>query len=139
VNTLARVVVLSVLLVAAPSRCLALISVEQVSVERARELGLEVRSRAAGPDAVRVELEFETRGELKRFAHVDLEIWDGETFVMSATLRESRPSPGRVTVAFSVRRADLDKLTLRVLEGEPLNISGHDLRLRDFVDLEKLR
>lgn len=138
-RTIVNVAVLLVLLVAAPSRCFALISIEQVSTERAKELGLEVRALPSGPDAVRVQLEFETKGELKTFRRVDLEIWDGETFVMSAALKESQPTPGRVVVGFAVRRTDLPGITLRVLEGDAFNLVGHDLRLKDFVDLEKLR
>ena len=72
------------LLVFAPSRCFALMTVQEVSKERAKELGMEIRSKAAGPNAVWVELEFKTEGELKRFSpennsRVELEIRDGES------------------------------------------------------------
>jgi hypothetical protein len=52
----------------------AMMEIEIVSVDRAKELGPEVRANAAGPDAVRVELEFEPKGALKDYNRVDLEI-----------------------------------------------------------------
>jgi len=109
-----RISVLTFLVVAAPSLCFALMSIANVSKEQAKEMGMEVRSNAAGPNAVRVALEFETKGALKSFSRVDLEIRDGEKWV-SAALRVDRSKPGRVIVSFAADRANLDKSTLRVV------------------------
>lgn len=135
-KTILPISILAFLLVAAvASPCLAYMPIEEVSPERAKELGMEIRSKPAGPDGVRIELEFKTAGELKRFSRVDMEIREGERWV-SASLREERPGPGRVVVSFAAARADLDKITLRVVTGAPLNMAGHDLRVEDFVETD---
>jgi hypothetical protein len=113
--------------------CFAMMSIEIVSKERAKALGMEIRSNPAGPKAVRVELEFERKGELKDFARVDLEMRDGEKWV-SASLREEQSTPGHVVVSFAADRANLDKITLRVvIQPAPRDMTGYELRMKDFV------
>ena len=75
-KTIVNIVAFAVLFGVAPSLCFALWEVEDVSTERAKELGMEVRSQAAGPNHVTVELEFKTEGALKDFSRVDLRIGD---------------------------------------------------------------
>ncbi|MHC4403877.1 MAG: hypothetical protein ACYTG0_29825 [Planctomycetota bacterium] len=130
--------VLAVLLLVAPSPCFALWSIGQVSKERARELGMEIRSKAAGPNAVRVELEFETEGKLKSFSRVDLRINEGEKWLVTATLRENRSRPGRVVLSFAADRAHLDKITLWVMVPDMMpGGTIYELRVKDFVELGK--
>lgn len=138
-RTTLKLLALAVLLLVPPGLCFAMDSVELISKERAKELGLEVRSKAAGPDAVWVELEFETKGELKRITHVGLEMWAGQKLLLSSILRDSRPGPGRVAVSFTADRSHLDKFTLRVLSDQGLGSVGYVLRVKDLVDLEKVR
>lgn len=107
-----------------------------------KALGLEIRANAAGPDAVRIELEFETKGELKDFSRVALEMRDEGKFLLSSTLREEKSQPGRVVVSFAADRMKLDKITLKVVVEYPrpaLGRAGYVLRVKEFVDLEKLR
>ena len=139
-KTTCRISVLAVLLLAAPSPCFALWSVRQVSNEQAKELGMEIRSKAAGPNDVRVELEFAPEGKLKGYSRVDLRFNEGKKCLVSATLREIRPKPGRVVVSFVADRAHLHKLTLWVMV--PDMIRGgtiYELRVKDSVELEKPR
>jgi len=139
-KTILNISVLSILLVVAPSLCSAMMEIEDVSKARAKELGMEIRSNAAGPAAVRVELEFETKGALKSFSRVDLEFRDGGKSLMTSSLKEDRSKPGRVVVSFAVDRANLDKITMRVVvQPAPLDMVGHEIRVRNFVDLENLR
>ena len=70
--------VLTLLIAVAPNRCFGMMDIEEVTPQRAKELGLEIRTIAAGPDAVRVELEFEAKGDLKDFVRVDLQMTEGE-------------------------------------------------------------
>ena len=137
-KTILSISVLTFLLVAASSPCFAMMSIAHVSTERARELGMEIRSKAAGPDAVRVELEFEIKGELKSYGRVDLEISEGGKLRLFASLKEEQSRPGRVVVSFSADRANLDKITLRVVVGMPMNMVGYELRVKDFLAMEKL-
>ena len=131
---------LAVLLGVAASPSFAMMLIADVSAARAKELGMEIRSNAAGPNAVRVELEFETKGELKSFNRVDLEIREGGRFLLTSSLREDRSKPGCVTVSFAADRAQLDKLVLRVVVQPNFgDMTGYELRLKDFVELDKVR
>src|SRR5258705_9962432 len=91
--------VLALLLLAAPSLCFALREIAPLTREQARGMGIEVRAKAAGPDAVWLELEFKPEGKLKDFTHVELMMTQGDkSVVVSAVLRETRSSSGSVVV-----------------------------------------
>jgi hypothetical protein len=138
-KTLVNTAVLVVLLAVAPTPCFALRSVGQVSKKEAKEMGMEIRAKPAGPDAVWVELEFKTEDKLKHFSHVELEIGEGDKLLVSyAALRETRSASGSVVVRFMANRAYLDKITLCVVAGSFADI-GYNLRVKDFVELEKVR
>ncbi len=130
--------VLTILFLAASSPCFAMMSLEEVSKERAKELGMEIRTKGAGPNDLRVELEFATKGEFKDYGRVDLEINEGGKLRLFASLKEEQSRPGRVVVGFAADRTNLDKIILRVVVGVPRDMVGYDLRIKDFVDLEKL-
>lgn len=137
-TTLNTIVILTSLLVAAVSPCLALMSIENVSKKRAKELGIELRVKAGGPEAAWIELEFEPVGQLKDFQHVSLEIRDGKKFLLGWTpLKARRLNSGRVVVSALANRAFLEHVTLRVVTGD-FRDSGHDLRVKDFVDLKNI-
>ncbi|HET6246706.1 MAG TPA: hypothetical protein VFE47_03325 [Tepidisphaeraceae bacterium] len=93
-----------------------MLDIEQVTKDRAKALGMEIRATAAGPNLVRVELAFEPRGELKHFTRVDLEMRDGEKLLISSTLKEEQTKPGKIIVSFAADRGKLDQMTLRVVE-----------------------
>ena len=128
------IAVLAVVLVA-PGRCFALWEIVVVSNELAKKMGMQVRSEAAGPDQVRVELEFKTEGKFEafspegKFRHgslVELRIGEGDKLrifeidntSLTAPLREDRSKPGRVVVSFNADRAHLDKINLWVMVPE---------------------
>jgi len=118
----------------------ALEAIEIVTPARAKELGLEIRANAAGPDAVRVELEFEAKGELQNYSRVALEIDEGGKLFSTSTLREEPGKPGRIIVGFAADRAALNKFTLKVVtQSSPRSRVGHVLNIHEFVDLAKLR
>ena len=135
-KTAFSIAVLAVLLVA-PSACFALWLIAPVSKERAKEMGMEVRSERAGPNNVRVELDFKAEGKLKDFSRVDLWIGEGNKPLVTAPLREDRSKPGRIVVSFTADRAQLDKITLRVMVPESLGGTVYQLRIKDFVEPEK--
>jgi len=135
----AKVFAAGVFLLVTANPCFALWGIAPISKERAKEMGMEVRSHAAGPNDVRVELEFKTEGELKSVSEVHLRFNDGGKTVVTAPLREDRSNAGRVVVSFSADRTRLDKLSLWVMC--PMSRGGtvYELRVKDFVDMEKLR
>jgi hypothetical protein len=135
-----NIAVLSVLYVVGPSLCFAEMRIEHLSKERAKKLGMEIRLKGDGPNEVWVELEFKAEGELKDFIHVSLEITEGEKLLVGyAPLRDHPSNSGRVRVGFIANRAYLDKVTLRVVTGRLKDMKGHDLRVKDFVEPEKVR
>jgi hypothetical protein len=137
-KTILSVSALALFLVA-PSPCFALWLIAPVSKERAKEMDMEVRSMAAGPNHVTVELDFSTEGALKDFSRVDLQIGEGDNPPLTAPLREDRSKPGRVVVSFTADRAQLDKLKLRVFVPESLGGTIYDLRVKEFVEVKKDR
>ena len=115
-KTILNISVLAFLLVTAPSQCFALREIALLTKKEAKGMGIEVRAKPAGPDAVWLELEFKPEGKLKQFSHVELKMTEGEkSIVVSAGLRETRSSSGRVVVAFTASRAYLEKTTLSVV------------------------
>src|SRR5262245_45351602 len=143
--------VLAVLLVA-PGRCFALWVMTTVPKERAKEMGMEVRSTAAGGNQVRVELEFKTEGKFEKFSPegkfqsdcgVELRIGEGRNPLVTAPLREDRskprPKPGRVVFSFTADTAQLEKLRLWVYVPESDGGTIYDLAVKDFVEPEKGR
>jgi hypothetical protein len=128
---------LAVLLAVAPSPCLALISVEDVSKARAKELGIEVRAKPNGPKEAWIELEFKPAGVLNDFNHVSLEIAVAGKFQLGWTpLKHERTSTGTVVVRLMGNREFLENVTLRVVSGV-IGMTGYDLRVKDFVELDK--
>ena len=137
---LVRFLTAVLILAATSSVCSALEEIEIVTKERAKELGLEIRAGAAGPQAVRIELEFEAKGELQNYTRVALEMRDGERLITSSTLKEEPAKAGRMVVGFAADRASLGKIELKIVTQEsPRSRSGHILRMHEFVDLTKLR
>lgn len=137
-KTAFNIAVLAVLLIT-PNRSFALWLIAPVSKEQAKELGMEVRSEVAGPNHVRVELEFKIEETFKDFSSVDLRIGEGDNPPLTAPLREDRSKPGRVIVRFTADRGQLEKIKLWVMV---LGLDGgsiYDLRVKDFVELKKDR
>lgn len=138
-KTILNISAVAIFLLVAPSPCFALWFMASVSKERAKELGMEVRSVPAGPNHVRVELECNAEGALKNFTHVDLRVGQGDNPPVTAPLREDRSKPGRVVVSFTADRAELDKLSLWVrvpdLDGGTIYV----IRVKDFVEMKKDR
>lgn len=127
------------LLLAIQSVSFALMSLDIVTVKRAEELGLQIRANAAGPDAVRIELEFPTNDKLKGFERVDLIVEEG-TLRLHSTLKDESSAPGTAQVGFAADRQNLKSLTLRVVcrHGQR-SLVGHDIKVKDFVDLNAIK
>jgi hypothetical protein len=137
-KTLLKFSILAVLAIATP--CFALMEIADVSREQAKELGMEIKANAAGPDAVRVTLEFKAEGQLKNYSRVELSMRDGTKSLVSATLREDEPKSGRVVVSFAADRTNLDKIYFRVVvEQSERSRVGYDIKVKDFVELDKVR
>ena len=124
----------------APTASYGMRSVRIMTKEMAREMGLEVRATASGPNAAWVELELKPEGKLKNFSHVELEIRDGEKMLIAySAMGEKRTDKGKIVARLMVDRGYLEKVTLVVVTGLPMDYSGSEIHLKDFVELDKLR
>jgi hypothetical protein len=108
--------------------------VEVVTKERAKALGLSIISQPYGPDAVRVNLEFEKQGELKEYRSAQLRQFDGDKLLLSVTLQEGKSKPSRVIVGLVAARSNLATLSLDIVA---MNARGSRVRyvlpMKDFV------
>jgi hypothetical protein len=118
-----NITITTFLLLAAASHCFAETLIEGVTRERAKELGVTVRSQKNGK-SVRVWLEFKT---------------DAGKQLMSATLQPSHPSRDSVSVGFSADPSYLPNSALTINVPHGLGGEGYRFRIKDFVDLEKVR
>jgi hypothetical protein len=136
-KTIFNISILAVLLVVAPHPCFAMRSIGFISRKEAKELGMDLRFKGNGTNEVWVELEFKAEGKFKNFSHVELEIREGKKFLLGwAPLQSKRTSSGSVLVYFLANRAYLHNVTLTVVLGS-LGEEGYQLRVKDFVELEK--
>ncbi|MHC1766161.1 MAG: hypothetical protein AB9869_17975 [Verrucomicrobiia bacterium] len=130
----------AVLLALAVRPCFAVMEIAPVSRERAKEVGMDLRFIGNGPKEVWVELEFKAEGKLKDFSHVSLEIRKADKLLVGyAPLREKRSPSGSVVVRFMANRACLERDTLSVVVGQPMDMTGYELRVKDFVQPERAR
>jgi len=148
-KTILKLSAVAVLFVVAPSPCFALWDTVTVSKKQAKERGMEVRMKAAGPNRVQVTLEFKTEGQFKAFSPegkftdrsgVQLQIHEGDDLALSAPLREDRSKSDRVVVSFTADRTRLDQIHLLVMVPFQDGAAGgtiFDLRMKDFVEVKK--
>jgi hypothetical protein len=78
-KTIVKISVLTFLFIAGSSECFALREIAPLTKEEAKGMGIEVRAKAAGLDAVWLELEFKPEGKLKEFTHVELKMAEGRS------------------------------------------------------------
>src|SRR5437899_2981339 len=98
-KTRQSIAALSLLLTLAATPCFGEMMIERVAIDRAKQLDIQLQANPAGPDALRIVLDFPTTGELKSFTRVDLEITDAGKLLLSSTLKDDRSKPGRATVS----------------------------------------
>ena len=72
-------------------------------------------------------------------SRVDLRFGEGDNPPLTAPLQEDRSKPGRVVVSFTPDRTRLDQIKLRVMVPGSLGGTVYELRVKDFVELEKGR
>lgn len=129
--------VLAFLLLAAASPCFAMQSNLVVSKERAKELGVAIRSHPNGESGVKVWIEFKPAGVLKNFTRVELAINAEGKRVVDAPLLTERPTADSVSVHFSADPAYLaaSVLTIVVQDAERTRI-GYQFQVKEFLELD---
>jgi hypothetical protein len=130
----------AVVVLVVPSQCFADWGIAAISKARANEMGVEVRSKAAGPNQVHVELEFKTEGKLKNIGRVDLGFGKGDNAALTVPVEVDRSKPGRVAICFTADRADLDKITLQAWVREDyLGGTIYQLQMKEYGEPVKGR
>jgi hypothetical protein len=140
--TLRKALVMAALLLGvASSPCFGLISIHQVTAEEAKEWKVEVRAIPAGPEDVRVEVEFASEGQFRDFRRVDFRMHGDDGKMLAVLeLKEERTKDGRVLVSFATNRENLGKVAVWVVIGGGARVGGaYEIRPKDFVDLAKLK
>jgi len=137
-KTIFSIWVLTLLLFAAPSQSFAMYSFGDVSRERAKELGVTIRTHTNGAAGIQVWLEFKAEGELQKITYIELRIGEAESRIMSASLPVSYATPGKGVVSFSVYPAYLSQSTLMiVVYNGPKGDVGYRFKIKDFIELEQ--
>lgn len=136
-KTILSIFAVLAVLVFVPNSCFALWGIAPVTKDVAKQMNMEVRSTEAGPNHVRVELEFKVEGKLEKFSRVDLRIGEGDNPPVTAPLREDRSKKGSVVVSFVADRTQLDKLRMWVMVPGSLGGTIYDVRVTDFVQVKK--
>ncbi len=137
-KTTINLLILTFLLLGASSQCFALIPIEDVSKERAKELGVTFRTNTDGQAGIRVWMEYKPKGELQKVTYVELQIGEGEEQIASASLQVSNPNFESASVNFSTFRKFLPKSTLMiVVYMGPKGDVGYRFKVKDFIELEK--
>jgi len=100
----------------------AMISFGYLSPKEAKEHGLQVQYRAAGPTHVSVTVSFATNVRWKHFAEpkrhhyielsMDKMVGEKQEQILRTTLRENRTTEGRVSVYFVIERAKLHQVSI---------------------------
>ena len=127
------------MLAMASANCLAEMLIADVSKEEAKQMGVTIGSRKNGEASVEVRLEFKTTGKFEKFKRVELEIGKGQNQIMSAPLLPTYPNPGSISVRFSVNPAYIADSTLMIVVDAALGGEGYRLKVKDFLDPEKLQ
>ncbi|MBX7211330.1 MAG: hypothetical protein K1X78_23685 [Verrucomicrobiaceae bacterium] len=145
-KTIIHFTALALLFTLTTGHCFGMWDVEEVSRERAKELGIEIRSQPAGPGNLLVELEFPTKGKFEKFgegrsssdpSRVDLRIGTKDKLLLTTTLREDRSKQGRIIVSFTADASQLDQISLWVLVAEGAGGQAYGLPVKDLVGSKK--
>lgn len=122
--------------VALPFNCQALISVEFVTKERAKELGVSFKIHKNGEAGYAVTMDFEEKGELQEITYVRLQIGEKEKRIASAQVRVTHPEPGKGSVRFSAFPTYLsDSYLMIVVYSGSRGGVGYRFKVKDFVAL----
>lgn len=132
------ILALSGLVFGLQQRSSALILIEDVSKERAKELGITVRVLPSANEDARVQVDFKTTGPLKGFRYANLTLTQGGKRLVTTPVLPRKPaidSPEESKqLEFYMDPAYLPHTTVTVVTySEPLTGIGHRLKMKDFL------
>lgn len=124
------------------STCPAEILVENVDVEKAKKLGIAMKSKV-GKNSVKVWLEFKKEGALEKFTYAELRMDDAKGNYLASAMLKPHPvvhgQPGDlVTVAFTTTQEHLARCSFMVVAYPvPMGGEGYILKVADFIEVGK--
>jgi hypothetical protein len=120
-----------------PRRAPALDLIQDVSKEKAKELGIQVRLQPRERD-VWVQVEYRAVGPLKEFKRADLDLTRDGKPLLSASLMPRKPSPDVMRFDFYIDPAALPDATVMVVVwSDPLTGIAYRLRMKDYAAMGK--
>jgi hypothetical protein len=125
---------LLLLLSGLPGPALALSDIEEVSKERAKELGITVLLKPREDD-VSAQVAFTAAGAMKEFRWADLEVTQGGKRLVTVTLLPQKPAPDRVQLGCSLDPTAVEGTSVTIfVYNDPRSAGGigYRLRLKDF-------
>jgi hypothetical protein len=131
--------VLAFLSVVDSRHCLAETVLEDVTKERARELGVTVRSEDRGAAGVKLWLEFKPQGQLKNFGRAELEVNADGKHVVTAPLLASHPTKDLVSIQFTAAPSYLANSIVTLIVPGGLGGEGYRFPMKEFVELSDSR
>ncbi len=121
---------------------LGMISLANLSKEKAKEMGIVMKARKNGDAGIKVWLEFKQEGVLEAFTYGELRMNDEDgKHLLSAMLRENpvhhQQSKEITSIAFSLDPAELEKCSFWVVCYQSIQGDvGFILKVSDFLDLK---
>ena len=118
------------------------ILLENVSKDRAKELGIVMKSKPNGNGGLMVWLEFKEKGAFGKFSYAEVRIGASDTKdQLSAMLKVAPVDKGQpddvLSVAFSAARPLLENCSFWVVAyEEPMSGVGYILSVSEFIDLK---
>jgi hypothetical protein len=123
-------------------RTFAMISVGELSMEEAKELGIVIKQSTNGDAGVKVWLEFKKEGFLEKFSYAEFRMNDANgKHLVSAKLQPRPMVHGQpediVSVAFSVDPSQLENCAFMIVAyGSSRGDVGYILNVKDFLDVK---
>ena len=120
------------------SPCFGETGIAYISKNRAKELGVAIRSHKNGDAGVKVWIEFKIQGEMKEFAGAELRMAAEGKHLVSAPLLISRPTADSVSVNFSAAPAYLGESEFWIyVDDVPKGGTAYQFKIRDFVESDE--
>ncbi len=118
-----------------------LITIHPVTAQEVKDWKIEVRAMPAGPEDMRVEIEFPAEDQFKGFKRVDFRMHGDDGKMLAVLqLKEERGKDGRILVSFATSRQNLGKIAIWVVTGGGASVGGaYEIKPAAFVDLAKLK
>lgn len=121
----------------AAERCSALAVIQPVAQDKAKELGITVRSQPSANDDLIVIVEFKKQGEMREFRWADLELSRNGKRVISSAIQPRTTDKDTVRLDLYMDPAAVPDTSVTIfVYNQPRGGIGYRLKLKDFYPLK---